>query len=60
MYFGEGIEAGIDLKGNLYAWPKPRLPASAAKSEAFNTREDVVLIDKDKNNVHIEFTKVVV
>ena len=58
VFFGEGIEAGIDLKGRVFVWPKVKLPASAEPTQNFNRREGVVLLDEETNNKQIAFTKV--
>lgn len=58
IFFGEGIEAGIDLQGNLCAWPKEKLPASTDTPEKWKRRENITQIDNSGDNVMVGFTRV--
>lgn len=57
VFFGEHHEAGIDINGNGYIWPKHVQPSTKEREINDNERKGVSLLDNSGQVVQIAFTK---
>lgn len=55
LAFGEYHEGGISTDGKVYIWRKHVLDSSQSDND--DIRKDIILLDGDKNNKHLTFSK---
>ena len=57
IFFGKGVEAGIDVNGDVHAWKMEPLHSAVRKGKDYNKREGVKMVDKEGDNIQVAFTK---